>query len=50
MLRKGGAQNGFLTDAIVYQTSARFIANEGQPYLRTSFRQQIPGVTMKERK
>jgi hypothetical protein len=50
MLRKGGAQNGFMTDAIVYQTSARFIANEGQPYLRTSFRQQIPGVTMKERK
>jgi hypothetical protein len=50
MLKKGGPQNGFMTDAIVYQTGACFIANEGQPYLRTSFRQQIPGVTTKESK
>jgi len=50
MLKKGGPQNGFMTDAIVYQTGASFIANEGQPYLRTTFAQQIPGVTMKERK
>lgn len=49
MLKKGGPQNGFETQAIVYQTGACFIANEGQPYLRTGFRQQIPGVTMKER-
>jgi len=50
MLKKGGAQNGFETQAIVYQTGASFIANEGQPFLRTTFKQQIPGVTMKERK
>jgi len=45
MLKKGGAQNGFMTECIVYQTGANFPANRGQPWLRTSFRQQIPGVT-----
>jgi hypothetical protein len=44
-LKKGGAQNGFMTEAIVYQTGASFIANEGEPWLRTTFPQQIPGVT-----
>jgi hypothetical protein len=44
-LKKGGAQNGFTTECIVYQTGASFTANNGEPYLRTSFAQQIPGVT-----
>jgi len=44
-LKKGGPQNGFVTEAIVYQTGAAFSANEGQPWLRTAFEQQIPGVT-----
>lgn len=44
-LRKGGPQNGFVTECIVYQTGASFLANNGEPYLRTSFAQQIPGVT-----
>jgi type IV secretory pathway TraG/TraD family ATPase VirD4 len=44
-LRKGGPQNGFLTECIVYQTGASFAANNGEPYLRTAFAQQIPGVT-----
>jgi hypothetical protein len=47
-LKKGGAQNGFMTEVIVYQTGASFFANNGEPWLRTSFRQQIPGLTMKE--
>jgi hypothetical protein len=50
MLKKGGPQNGFMTDVIVYQTGASFIANEGEPFLRTRFPQQIPGVTMKKDK
>jgi len=45
-LKKGGPQNGFMTDCIVYQTGASFRANDAEPYLRTSFKQQIPGVTM----
>jgi type IV secretory pathway TraG/TraD family ATPase VirD4 len=50
-LKKGGPQNGFMTDCIVYQTGASFAANGGEPFLRTSFRQQIPGVTSRvERK
>jgi hypothetical protein len=48
MLKKGGAQNGFVTEAIVYQTGASFAANEGEPYLRTAFEQQIPGILRKE--
>ena len=44
-LKKGGPQNGFVTDAIVYQTGATFAGNELQPWLRCSFAQQIPGVT-----
>jgi len=44
-LKKGGAQNGFMTETIVYQTGASFVANEGEPWLRTTFAQQIPGVT-----
>jgi type IV secretory pathway TraG/TraD family ATPase VirD4 len=44
-LKKGGAQNGFLTECIVYQTGASFEANAGEPYMRASFPQQIPGVT-----
>jgi type IV secretory pathway TraG/TraD family ATPase VirD4 len=44
-LKKGGGQNGFTTECIVYQTGASFAANIGEPYLRTSFAQQIPGVT-----
>jgi hypothetical protein len=44
MLKKGGPQNGFVTECIVYQTGASFAANGGQPYLRTLFRQQIPGM------
>jgi hypothetical protein len=47
-LRKGGAQTGFMTDCIVYQTGTSFAANGGQPWLRTTFRQQIPGVTIPE--
>jgi hypothetical protein len=44
-LKKGGPQNGFVTEAIVYQTGAAFAANESQPWVRTAFAQQIPGVT-----
>jgi TraM recognition site of TraD and TraG len=44
-LKKGGPQNGFLTEAIVFQTGADFAANGGEPWLRTAFEQQIPGVT-----
>ena len=44
-LKKGGLQNGFITEAIVYQTGAGFAANELQPWLRCSFAQKIPGVT-----
>lgn len=44
-LKKGGPQNGFVTEAIVYQTGASFRANECQPWLRAAFSQQIPGVT-----
>jgi TraM recognition site of TraD and TraG len=46
MLRKGGPPD-FMTDCVVYQTGARFEANGGQPWLRTRFKQQIPGVTLK---
>jgi hypothetical protein len=46
-LKKGGAQNNFVTEAIVYQTGASFEANHGEPWLRAKFRQQIPGLTMK---
>jgi hypothetical protein len=45
ILKKGGPQNGFITECVAYQTGASFAANDGQPWLRTSFRQQIPGVT-----
>jgi type IV secretory pathway TraG/TraD family ATPase VirD4 len=45
MLKKGGPQNGFLTECIVYQTGANFAANNDEPFLRLSFAQQIPGVT-----
>jgi hypothetical protein len=48
MLKKGGPQNGFMTDCIVYQTGSSFQANGGEPWLRTSFHQQIPGLTMPE--
>jgi len=44
-LKKGGAQNGFLTECIVYQTGASFKANHGEPYLRATVPQRIPGVT-----
>jgi len=50
MLKKGGDQNEFVTEAIVYQTGASFAANNGEPWLRTAFKQQIPGVTMKNGK
>ncbi len=46
-LKKGGAQSDFMTECIVFQTGASFKANEGQPYLRTAFKQQIPDVTLK---
>jgi hypothetical protein len=45
-LKKGGPQNGFVTEAVVYQTGACFAANEAQPWQRCAFRQQIPGVTV----
>jgi hypothetical protein len=45
-LRKGGAPD-FISEAIVYQTGASFRANGGEPWLRTAFRQIIPGVTVK---
>ena len=45
-LKKGGPQNGFITEAIVYQTGASFAGNGFEPWLRTSFEQQIPGVTL----
>lgn len=44
-LKKGGPQNGFLTEAIAYQTGAAFAGNDGQPWIRVTFAQQIPGVT-----
>jgi len=49
-LMKGGPENDFITEAIVFQGGARFIANDAEPFLRTKFKQVIPGVTMKERK
>jgi hypothetical protein len=49
MLKKGGAQNDFLTETIVYQTGMSFAASRGEPWLRVSFKQQIPGVTMKKK-
>jgi hypothetical protein len=33
-----------MTEALVYQTGASFACNGGQPFLRTIFRQQIPGI------
>jgi hypothetical protein len=44
-LRKGGPQNGFVTEAIAYQTGAGFTANYGEPWMRVAFAQQIPGIT-----
>jgi hypothetical protein len=44
-LKKGGPQNGFVTEAIVYQTGAGFDGNDGEPWMRVAFAQQIPGVT-----
>jgi TraM recognition site of TraD and TraG len=46
MLKKGGPQNNFITETILYQTGAAFHANNGEPWLRVNFKQQIPGVTM----
>ncbi len=46
-LKKGGPQNGFVTECIVYQTGARFTANNGEPWLKTAFRQHIPGMNGK---
>ena len=37
-LKKGGPQNGFVTECIVYQTGASFKANNGEPYLRKTFK------------
>ena len=48
-LKKGGTQNHFETEAIVYQTGAGFAANNGEPWMRVTFLQQIPGLTMKKR-
>ena len=45
-LQKGGEQSGFLSEAIVYQTGARFAANNGEPWMRVAFKQIIPGVTV----
>jgi len=47
-LKKGGPQNGFVTEAIAYQTGAAFTGNDGEPWMRVAFRQQIPGVTRKK--
>lgn len=47
MMKKGGPQNDFVTEAIIYRTGAAYIANDGQPFLRTAFPQIIPGVTDK---
>jgi type IV secretory system conjugative DNA transfer VirD4/TraG family protein len=44
-LMKGGAQNDFVTEALIYQTGASFSANAGEPWIRTAFKQKIPGVT-----
>lgn len=44
MLKKGGPQNRFLSEAVIYQTGAAFAANGGQPYMRATFRQIIPGA------
>ena len=44
-LKKGGSQNHFITDAIVYQTGANFAGNNGEPWMRVAFVQQIPGVS-----
>ena len=45
-LKKGGEQNSFITEAIVYQTGATF-GPLGEPWMHTAFKQQIPGVTRK---
>lgn len=45
-LKKGGTQNNFITESLIYQTGAAFHANNGEPWLRVNFKQQIPGVTM----
>ena len=46
MLKKGGSQNNFMTDALIFQTGAAFSANKGEPWLRTTFKQLIPGLTL----
>jgi type IV secretory pathway TraG/TraD family ATPase VirD4 len=43
--RGGAGETVGKTECIVYQTGAAFKANNGEPYLRASFAQQIPGVT-----
>ena len=48
MLKKGGTQNDFMTDAIVFQSGTSFAANGGEPWIRTAFKQKIPGVTCKK--
>ena len=45
--KKAGRKTALSPRRIVYQTGASFAGNEVQPWLRTSFDQQIPGVTGK---
>ena len=40
MLRTGGPANNFTVEAIWFQGGRRFIANQGHPFLRTSFHQR----------
>lgn len=44
MLSKGGPENDYLTQTILFQSGRRFAANNGQPYLYVTFRQHIPGI------
>jgi hypothetical protein len=44
-LMKGGPETDFISEAVVFQSGARFIANDAEPFLRTKFKQLIPGVT-----
>jgi hypothetical protein len=49
-LKKGGPQNDFWTEAVIFRTGESFSSNKGEPWLRTKFKQLIPGVTMKDAK
>jgi hypothetical protein len=49
-LKKGGQQNNFETEALVFSTGQSFSGNKGEPWMKVTFKQQIPGVTLGKKK